>query len=49
MLFDKTNRLIREISILFEVYPQLFPSCSTNLTKLPFVLVSLALDRRLTP
>ena len=24
MLFDKINRLIREIIILFEVYPQLF-------------------------
>ena len=24
VLFDKTNRLIREIIILFEVYPQLF-------------------------
>ena len=24
MLFDKINRLIREIIILFEVYPQMF-------------------------
>ena len=24
VLFDKTNRLMREITILFEVYPQLF-------------------------
>ena len=28
MLFDKINQLIREIIILFEVYPRLFPGCS---------------------
>ena len=28
VLFDKINQLIREIIILFEVYPRLFPGCS---------------------
>ena len=33
VLFDKTNRLMREITILFEVYPRLFrlfPGCSSQ-------------------
>ena len=30
VLFDKINRLIREIIILFEVYPQLCPVVPVN-------------------
>ena len=34
VLFDKINRLIREIIILFEVSPQLFPSCPNSFQNL---------------